>query len=229
MNIYTQRGDKVVFTGEHGRDWEIEEAKEHFYVGQVLTVESVEVGKWNTLVKLEESCEVFNSVLFRDATEEDLVRTTYDFEVDQDSIKVGTKLIIKTRKELLQCGFERKHGALQLDGGLYVNDAMVAMGGKEVTVSHIIYKDSYGRVRFSLEEDDRLWEWDYRMFNPVTKDVEDVEDTVEVEEDVEVFPEIPVPEESVQFTSAESEKLLKYLKGYDAGFRQAMKLMGVEV
>ncbi|MCP1306441.1 hypothetical protein [Paenibacillus tyrfis] len=68
MNIYAQKGDKVVFLNDNGHDWEPEHARKvGLKEGGVYTVECTEVGGCHTDVYLREFPGFgFNSVMFRD-------------------------------------------------------------------------------------------------------------------------------------------------------------------
>ena len=69
MNIYAKKGDKVRFAyPDNGRDYDIENAKEHLEPGKEYTIESTSVGQSLTHVYLQEFPGVsFNSVHFEDA------------------------------------------------------------------------------------------------------------------------------------------------------------------
>lgn len=68
MNIYANKGDKVIFTGKNGTDHDKEYAtKKGLKVGATYTIESTDVGGWHTTVYLQEVPNAsFNSVMFMD-------------------------------------------------------------------------------------------------------------------------------------------------------------------
>lgn len=219
MNIYAEQGHKVVFNGREGTNWDLDKANRVFSVGQVLEVEHIYVGSWETEVKFKGYDGTFNSVMFDDYRELNTASTAY--EIKQEDIEVGNKYIIKTQQELFDYGFRYQEGALRCDGGLYINDSMLRMGGGEATISMLSYVDNEGRLRFRIEEDNGAWEWDYRMMKPIE---------VKVDEELIKEPTSPIlPEEPQPFKDVNSKELLKYLEGYKAGFVQAMKLLGMEV
>jgi hypothetical protein len=74
LNIYAERGDKVVFINRNGHDYEPGDARDIGLVeGGVYSVERTEVGGWHTEVYLQEfPNQGFNSVMFEDFVEEEL-------------------------------------------------------------------------------------------------------------------------------------------------------------
>jgi len=68
MNIYAEKGAKLVFLNRNGRDHESAEARKHGLTeGAIYTVERTEVGGWYTDVYLQEFPDKsFNSVMFAD-------------------------------------------------------------------------------------------------------------------------------------------------------------------
>lgn len=70
MDIYCNKGHKIVFLGKNGWDGEAEEASRYLTVGEVYTVDYTVVHSWTTDVYLEEFPKrSFNSVMFEDAVE----------------------------------------------------------------------------------------------------------------------------------------------------------------
>ena len=68
MDIYAQPGTKVIFLNQNGTDYDLQNAREHFKEGDVLTVAKTEVGSWSTSVYFKEVPGVgFNSVMFQEA------------------------------------------------------------------------------------------------------------------------------------------------------------------
>ena len=71
MNIYSNQGDKVVFTANGGRDYEKDRAKAILTLHSVYTVLGVEVGDFYSNVTLKEHPETtFNTCLFSDFCKE---------------------------------------------------------------------------------------------------------------------------------------------------------------
>jgi|LakMenEpi03Aug12_release.lakeMendotaPanAssembly.Ray.scaffolds.fasta_scaffold5288769_1 hypothetical protein len=67
MNIHSEPGVEVTFSGRNGYEAELARAQTIFTVGQVLTVKAIEVGGWSTSVQFEECPNKwFNSVMFED-------------------------------------------------------------------------------------------------------------------------------------------------------------------
>lgn len=67
MNIYSNQGTKVRYTGQHGLDHDRRYANEHLQQGEVYTVDRTVVHSWSTDVYLQEvPGKCFNSVLFED-------------------------------------------------------------------------------------------------------------------------------------------------------------------
>ena len=70
MDIYAEEGTKVIVTEDsikNGYDLVEEHARKFLKVGKTYTIESTDVGGWNTDVYLKEfPDEVFNSVSFED-------------------------------------------------------------------------------------------------------------------------------------------------------------------
>jgi hypothetical protein len=70
MDIYSKPGTKVVFTGEGGYDADREFAFSYMKIGDVLTVKSIDVGNWASLVEFEEILNVkFNTAMFEEKKE----------------------------------------------------------------------------------------------------------------------------------------------------------------
>jgi hypothetical protein len=64
MDIYSKPGTKVEFLDRNGHEWERKEAEKILEVGQIYTVESIDVGDWCSYVTFEEVSGEFNSVMF---------------------------------------------------------------------------------------------------------------------------------------------------------------------
>ena len=68
MDIYSEEGTKVIYTGEGGYDHHKKHADKYLKVGETYTVDYTDVGGWNTDVYLKEvPNEGFNSVHFVNA------------------------------------------------------------------------------------------------------------------------------------------------------------------
>lgn len=77
MNIYSKPGTKVVYEGIHGYDIERQAASKLFEVGQVLTVDYVDVGGCSSQVFFRElPNRGFNTVLFEDTSETLVLEST---------------------------------------------------------------------------------------------------------------------------------------------------------
>lgn len=67
MNIHAKPGHKVVFAGVNGSTSDLYHGGVHLKVGEVYTVDDINIGNWSTYVYLKEIPEqAFNSVLFKD-------------------------------------------------------------------------------------------------------------------------------------------------------------------
>ena len=69
MNIYAERGTKVMYMGRNGLDYHREEAaKAGLTVGSIYTVLATDVGSWSSSVILKETGEQvdFNTVMFKE-------------------------------------------------------------------------------------------------------------------------------------------------------------------
>lgn len=66
MNIYARAGDKVVFTGKNGTDFDQENARKYLEIGKTYKVVRTEVHNWSSTVQLEGFHELFNTVMFDD-------------------------------------------------------------------------------------------------------------------------------------------------------------------
>lgn len=65
MDIYSEKGTKVVYTGQGGYDSDKEHAKKYLTEGSLYTIHSTDVGSWHTWIQLEEfPGKTFNSVMF---------------------------------------------------------------------------------------------------------------------------------------------------------------------
>lgn len=68
MDIYAEAGDKVVYLGENGQDYQRERVESQgIRAGDVLTVVYCDVDSWSTAVEFEEIKGCHNSVMFEDA------------------------------------------------------------------------------------------------------------------------------------------------------------------
>lgn len=67
IDLYTPHGAKIRYTGEGGYDYQREAADKIFEVGQVLTVEGMEVGSWSSSVKIDGKW--YNTVMFENIDE----------------------------------------------------------------------------------------------------------------------------------------------------------------
>lgn len=71
MKIYAQKGHKVTVTEDsikNGYDHDVKKAEMFLKVGQVYTIENMQVNNWSSTVKLKEiPNQEFNSVNFIDA------------------------------------------------------------------------------------------------------------------------------------------------------------------
>lgn len=85
MDMYAQRGSKVIFTGQGGRDSDKEFANKYLKVGEVYTVKTTKVFDWISFVVLEElPFKDFNTVMFEDLEDDD---TFYYNEIDDVEVK----------------------------------------------------------------------------------------------------------------------------------------------
>lgn len=67
MNIYAEKGTKLVYTGEGGYPMHKKHADKHLKIGQTYTLELAVVHDWHTDVFLREMPTVaFNSVHFEE-------------------------------------------------------------------------------------------------------------------------------------------------------------------
>ena len=65
MDIYSPQGTKVTFLDRNGTEYDRAEAERILKVGQVYTIDSIEVQDWISYIKLEEMPDrTFNSVMF---------------------------------------------------------------------------------------------------------------------------------------------------------------------
>lgn len=74
MNMYAKRGDKVIFTGNHGYESERESAKKILTVGEVYEVESTNVYSFSSTVELVGHKGFFNTVMFDNVSKTDEVK-----------------------------------------------------------------------------------------------------------------------------------------------------------
>jgi hypothetical protein len=71
MDIYSKPGTKIVFINKNGYDHERESANKILKVGQIYTVESIDVRSFVSYVKLEEvPGKGFNTVMFERIVQE---------------------------------------------------------------------------------------------------------------------------------------------------------------
>ena len=79
MDIHTPPGDKVIFTGVGGYDWDKEVAREcGLEMGKMYTVELIDIDRWKSTVFLKEVPQRgFNTVMFRN-----MPRHPYDRDFD---------------------------------------------------------------------------------------------------------------------------------------------------
>jgi hypothetical protein len=91
MNIYAKEGDKVIVTEEgigNGYDGDKRHAEKYLEVGNIYTIDSIEVSGWSTVVNLKEFPEqCFNSVHFEDykepKTKKDKVKKSKEVKVEE--------------------------------------------------------------------------------------------------------------------------------------------------
>jgi len=70
VNIWTAKGEKVIFTGKNGHSWQQKKARIVLDVGKEYTIESLSVGGFSSEVYLQEFPGVgFNSVMFENITD----------------------------------------------------------------------------------------------------------------------------------------------------------------
>jgi hypothetical protein len=62
---WPEPGDKMVFLGENGHEFERDEAKKLFLIGGTYTVKSIDIGSWSHTINFEEVAGCFNGVMFR--------------------------------------------------------------------------------------------------------------------------------------------------------------------
>jgi hypothetical protein len=68
IDIYSEEGTKVKYTGKGGYDHHKEHANKHLKVGEIYTIDHTDVGGWHTDVYLKEvPNQAFNSVHFVNA------------------------------------------------------------------------------------------------------------------------------------------------------------------
>lgn len=67
MNIYASENDTVKFLNKNGTDWDRQYANKHLKEGEILTVDNVYVGNFNSDVEFKEHPGIrFNTVMFED-------------------------------------------------------------------------------------------------------------------------------------------------------------------
>ncbi len=65
MDIYSEKGTKIIYTGEHGYDFQREDANVFLKVGETYTVDHTIVYNWSSGVMLKEvPNKYFNTVHF---------------------------------------------------------------------------------------------------------------------------------------------------------------------
>ncbi len=69
MNIYSKRGDKVVFTGQNGYDSDQQLARRYLTVGETYEVEEMELHNFSSSVKFVGYQPFFNTVMFESASD----------------------------------------------------------------------------------------------------------------------------------------------------------------
>lgn len=84
MNIRTEPGDEVIFTGKNGYDHQNRHANSVLTVGEIYTLKSIKVGNWESHVELEEVEGSFNSVHFMN---KEYIKDDLDF-FDSDKLLI---------------------------------------------------------------------------------------------------------------------------------------------
>ena len=64
MRLTTEPGEKVLFTGKNGTDYDQAVAQSLLTIGEVYTVRALNVGNWHSEVFFEGLFVGFNSVMF---------------------------------------------------------------------------------------------------------------------------------------------------------------------
>lgn len=68
MDIYSKPGDRIVFMGRNGYEYQLQEAKLVLSIGGTYTIKRINVENWSSSVELLElPGKWFNTVMFRDA------------------------------------------------------------------------------------------------------------------------------------------------------------------
>ena len=66
MDIYSSPGSKVVFTGQNGHDLDLQRALTHLAVGDIYTVNAIQIESWMSIVSLKELPRFWwNTVMFK--------------------------------------------------------------------------------------------------------------------------------------------------------------------
>ena len=66
MSIRSKPGDRVVFMGRNGYNYELEEAKRCLSIGGTYTIKRIDVHNWSSSIELLEiPGKYFNTVMFR--------------------------------------------------------------------------------------------------------------------------------------------------------------------
>lgn len=132
MDIYSKPGTKVVFTGEGGYDADREFAAIYMEIGDVLTVKSIDVGNWASLVEFEEILNVkFNTAMFEEKKEaakkafwehqEEFTQKMQEIseKYEADCNEYWDKLSYEDKMKAFYCVSKRIHKADVKDQGSY--------------------------------------------------------------------------------------------------------------
>lgn len=66
MRLNTKLGEKIIFTGKGGYDFQLENALQFLDIDQEYTLSDIQIDSWSSAVQLEEfPNEWFNSVQFK--------------------------------------------------------------------------------------------------------------------------------------------------------------------
>lgn len=76
MNIYAKPGEKLVFTGKNGSDFDQEQANQVLEIGKTYTLSYIAIGSWKSEVFLEEISGSFNSVMFLEKDQWDKLKNS---------------------------------------------------------------------------------------------------------------------------------------------------------
>jgi dCMP deaminase len=87
MNIYAEKGTKIIYTGKNGTDYDKKYADTHLIVGVTYIVKKINVHNWSSTVELEELPGYeFNTVHFEEFNE---IETTTKTDWDQRFIDLA--------------------------------------------------------------------------------------------------------------------------------------------